>query len=59
MNLKNQNLYNNLKVLTKKYYTLKKENTNIDAFPQILENSMEYKKVIKTISSDKTAKELF
>lgn len=59
MNLKNQNLYNNLKVLTKKYYTLKKENTNIDAFTQILENSMEYKKVIKTISSDKTAKELF
>lgn len=57
--MKNQNLYNDLKVLTKKYYTLKRGNTNIDEFFKIFESSVEYKRVIKIISSDKTVKNLF
>jgi hypothetical protein len=57
MNLKNKDLNENLKILSKKYFELKKKDKN--NFLGILDNSEEYKKVIDILSLDKEAKELF
>jgi len=57
MNSKNKNLNQNLKILSKKYFELKKKAR--DDFIRILDNSIEYKKVIDILCSDKEAEKLF
>jgi len=57
MLLKNKNLNKNLKILSEKYFELKKKEGN--DFLGVLDDSGEYKKVIDILDLDKVAKELF